>query len=222
MTIVTIFDMGRQAKSEFRSFKKRGVAPVIAHLLLIAIAVIGGTIIFTFSEGFFSSAQISGAPTIESLSIFGYDAREIQNLQMHDGNNMQATSSFPDGNVDSDERIAIYVTNHSVEKILLGEVKFGGFEYDYVNASVLGLGAYDTAIIGQLRITNYTVLTGTSGGAADGLLNEDAGEIKAGQTVTILLDLESDLRIGRSTQIKITTSNGNVFVGSVSVGQIRA
>lgn len=213
--------MGKQAKSEFRSFKKRGVAPVIAHLLLIAIAVIGGTIIFTFSEGFFSSAQISGTPTIESLSIFGYDARTILNLQMHDGNNMQATSGFPDGNVDSDERIAIYVTNHSVEKILLGEVKLGGFEYDYVNASLLGLGAYDTTTIGQLRVTNYTVLTGTSGGTADGLLNEDAGEIKAGQTVTILLDLESDLRIGRSTQIKITTSNGNVFVGSISVGQIR-
>ncbi|HSG73925.1 MAG TPA: archaellin/type IV pilin N-terminal domain-containing protein [Nitrosopumilaceae archaeon] len=213
--------MGKHEKYEFKSFKKRGVAPVIAHLLLIAIAVIGGTIIFTFSEGFFSSAQISGSPTIESLTIFGYDARAVPNLQMHDGNNLIATSGAADPNIEADDRIAIYITNHSVEKILLGEVEFGGFEYSYVNVNnaLGGLGAYNTIVAGELRATNYTILTSTTGG--DQLLNEDAGEIKAGQTATLLLDLESDLRIGRSTQLKITTSNGNVFVGSISVGQLR-
>ena len=217
MSLVIHYHVNLQAQSRF---KKRGVAPVIAHLLLVAIAVIGGTIIFTFSEGFFSSAQISGSQMVESLTIHGFDARAVPNLQMHDGNNMQATSGFTP-NVNFDDRIAIYVTNNSVEKVVLGEVKFGGFEYSYVNAAALGLGAYDTTTVGQLRVTNYTVLTSTSGGTIDGLLNEDAGEIKAGQTVTILLDLESDLRVGRSTQLKMTTSNGNVFVGTISVGQQR-
>ena len=64
---------------------------------------------------------------------------------------------------------------------------------------------------------DYTVLTGTNGG--DQLLNQAAGEIEAGQTATIIFDLESDLRIGRSSQFKLETSNGNVFVGTVSVGQ---
>ena len=41
----------------------RAVAPVIATLLMVAIAVVGGTIIFVFSQGFFSSSQISGRPT---------------------------------------------------------------------------------------------------------------------------------------------------------------
>jgi archaeal type IV pilus assembly protein PilA len=196
----------------------KAVAPVIATLLMVAIAVVGGTIIFVFSQGFFSSSQISGTPQIEAVQILGYDARAVTNLQMHDGNPMVATSGGADPNVEAGDRIAIYLTNNSVQKIVLGEVNFGGFTYSYVNAAALGLGDYDAPPgVGQLRITNYTVLTGTNGG--DQLLAEGAGEIKAGQTATILLALESDLRIGRSSQFKLTTSNGNVFVGTISVGQ---
>ena len=67
----------------------------------------------------------------------------------------------------------------------------------------------------NIPLGNYTVLTGTP----DALLAQGAGEIAPGQTATIVLDLESDLRIGRGSQFKLTTSNGNVFVGTVSVGQ---
>ncbi|GFN40744.1 MAG: hypothetical protein YK1312THETA_50001, partial [Marine Group I thaumarchaeote] len=38
--------------------KHRAVAPVIATLLMVAIAVVGGTIIFVFSQGFFNQAQV--------------------------------------------------------------------------------------------------------------------------------------------------------------------
>ncbi len=196
----------------------KAVAPVIATLLMVAIAVVGGTIIFVFSQGFFSSSQISGTPQIESIQFTGYDARAATLLQVHDGNNMQTISNDGDATVEADERIAIYVTNNSVQKIVLGEISFVGFEYSYENVAA-GLGAWNTAVAGELRQTNYTVLTGTAGGTADVLLNEGAGEIKAGQTATIILDLESDLRIGRSSQFKLVTSNGNVFVGTISVGQ---
>jgi len=196
----------------------KAVAPVIATLLMVAIAVVGGTIIFVFAQGFFSSSQISGTPQIELVQILGYDARAVTNLQMHDGNDMIATAGGIDPNVEAGDRVAIYITNNSVQTIVLGEIAFGGFEYSYVNAATLGLGDYDAVLVlGNLRTTNYTVLTGTNGG--DQLLAEGAGEIRAGQTATILLNLESDLRIGRSSQFKLTTSNGNVFVSTVSVGQ---
>ena len=196
----------------------KAVAPVIATLLMVAIAVVGGTIIFVFSQGFFSSSQISGTPQIELIQILGYDARAVEFLQMHDGNDMTAKAGGADPNVEAGDRVAIYITNNSVQTIVLGEIAFGGFEYSYVNAATLGLGDYDLPpAVGQLRTTNYTVLTGTNGG--DQLLAEGAGEIRAGQTATILLNLESDLRIGRSSQFKLTTSNGNVFVSTVSVGQ---
>ena len=39
--------------------KRKAVAPVIATLLLVAIAVVGGSILFIVSQGFFSSEQIN-------------------------------------------------------------------------------------------------------------------------------------------------------------------
>ena len=196
----------------------KAVAPVIATLLMVAIAVVGGTIIFVFAQGFFSSSQISGTPQIELVQILGYDARAVTNLQMHDGNPMIASSSDGDPNVQSDERVAIYITNNSVQKIVLGEIAFGGYIYQYKNVATNGLGDWDELDTGPgLNLGNYTILSGTNGG--DQLLAEGAGEIRAGQTATIILDLESDLRIGRSSQFKLTTSNGNVFVSTVSVGQ---
>jgi len=196
----------------------KAVAPVIATLLMVAIAVVGGTIIFVFSQGFFSSSQISGTPQIEAIKIEGYDARAVPFLTVHNGNDMVATSgNTPDSNVDAGERIAVYVTNNSVQKVVLGEIWLSGFQYTYKNVAA-GIGNYDTVAPLELLDTEYTVLTGADG-AADTLLDAFAGELEAGQTVTIIFDLESDLRIGRSSQFKMTTSNGNVFVGTVSVGQ---
>jgi len=151
-------------------------------------------------------SQISDTTQIEEVQIIGYDARAVTNLQMHDGSNMIEKSSDLDSVIESGERVAIYVTNNSEQKIVLGEVSFGGFAYCYVNVNESGLGEFDTITEGQLLSGDYTVLTGTN-------------EIKAGQTVTILLDLESDLRIGRAIQFEITTLNGNEFVGKISVGR---
>jgi archaeal type IV pilus assembly protein PilA len=199
-------------QKELRTSHK-AVAPIIATLLMVAIAVVGGTIIFVFAQGFFSSSQISGTPQIEAIKILGYDARAVTALKAHDGNLMLAGSAGDgDPNKQQGERIAIYVTNDSVQKIVLGEVSFGGYIYQYVDASGTGLGAYTDPNIPQ---GNYTLLTKTP----DTLLNSGAGELAPGQTATIVLDLDSDLRVGRSSQFKVTTSNGNVFVGTVSVGQ---
>ena len=201
-----------QKQKELRTSHK-AVAPIIATLLLVAIAVVGGTIIFVFAQGFFSSSQISGTPQIESIKVLGYDARSVTALQAHDGQLMLAGSAGNnDANKDQGERVAIYLTNDSVQKIVLGEISFGGYIYQYVDASVGGLGAYNGATIPQ---GNYTVLTKTP----DTLLSSGAGELAPGQTATVVLDLDSDLKVGRSSQFKVKTSNGNVFVGTVSVGQ---
>ena len=204
-----------QTKLGFKRSKHshRAVDPVIATLLLVAIAVVGGTIIFVFAQGFFSSSQISGTPQIESIKVLGYDARSVTALQAHDGQLMLAGSAGDNDAIkEQGERVAIYLTNDSVQKIVLGEISFGGYIYQYVDASVGGLGAYNGATIPQ---GNYTVLTKTP----DTLLSSGAGELAPGQTATVVLDLDSDLKVGRSSQFKVKTSNGNVFVGTVSVGQ---
>jgi len=181
---------------------------------LMAIAVVGGTIIFTFSGGFVSSAQIGGFIPVEALTVDGYDARTITTLQAHNGNNMLTDSG---GNSNSfkeaDERIAIYLRSDSTNTIAISELSFAGTEYEYVQASSGTLGTYFS---GDVPIGNYTILTNT---VPDSLLQSESPLIQPGQTVTIVLDLESDIKVGRSAQINVRTTNGNVFVGTVNVGQ---
>ena len=120
---------------------RRAVAPVIATLLLVAIAVVGGSIIFVFSQGFFSSAQISGSPQIESVEITGYDASDVLTLQIHDGLCTAdcTTTSLFDGNVTNGlvtgERVAVYLQNQSAQKVTLTEVRFAGTVYTYDNSN---------------------------------------------------------------------------------------
>ena len=194
----------------------RAVAPVIATLLMVAIAVVGGTIIFVFSQGFFSSSQISGTPTIEAVKILGYDARAVTDLQADDGNNMASTNNSAgdgDPDVEADERVAVYLTNDSVQKIVIAELSFGGTIYNYTTIPGNSLSDWDDGT--DFIAGEYAILTGTP----STILSEGAGEILAGETVTVVIDLDSDLRVGRGTQFKLTTTNGGTFVSTVNVGQ---
>ena len=66
-------------------FRRRAVAPIIATLLLVAIAVVGGSMIFVFAQEFFGDSQISGSPSVELVKITGYDARDVSQVKAHDG-----------------------------------------------------------------------------------------------------------------------------------------
>jgi FlaG/FlaF family flagellin (archaellin) len=194
----------------------RAVAPIIATLLLVAIAVVGGTIIFVFAQGFFSSAQISGTPTVEAVKILGYDARAIVDLTADNGNPMTvAGGSGGDGDalVETGERVAVYLTNDSVQKIVIAELSFGGTIYTYTTVGAGVLTDYQDGV--EFLQGEYAILTNTP----TSMLTEGAGEIQPGETVTILIDLDSDLRVGRGTQFKVTTTNGAAFVSTVNVGQ---
>ena len=64
--------------------ERRGVAPIIVTLLMVAIAVVGGILIFVFAQGFFSSSQVEG-PAIESVTMIGYDTRDVAAVENHAG-----------------------------------------------------------------------------------------------------------------------------------------
>ena len=216
-------------QSKYKLTSRRAVAPVIATLLLVAIAVVGGSIVFVFSQGFFSSAQISGAPQIESLRIAGYDATDGDILQIHDGIGMGVAQgdTITDGLLAGD-RIAIYLQNNSVQKVTLGEIRFAGTVYNYVSsasgfvdvwdpaaASVTGVLAGSTAGYMISTDSNGTILVPTAATA----LAASSAEIQPGQQVTIILQLDENVKVGRDAQFKLTTANGAVFVGTVIAGQ---
>ena len=208
--------MTNTRSQEKRTRKHRAVAPVIATLLMVAIAVVGGSIIFVFAQGFFSSAQVSGTPTIELIKIVGYDARDVTTLQTHDGGPMLLAASGGDTDSTSEkhERIAIHLKNDSVQKMLIAELRFGGTVYTYANTAALDAQGALSSLPGG----TYDIWL-TEDGIIDVMLTEGAAELQPGQTATVVLALDTDFKTGRDTQFKLTTTNGAVFVGTVVIGQ---
>jgi len=188
--------------------RHRAVSVIIGTLLLVAIAVVGGTIIFVFTQGFFNQAQISGTPTIELVKILGYDARDVANLNAHDGLTMSVVSSDPNTpGKNVGERIIVYVKNDSVQQILFSEVRLGGDVYQYNTVDPIPVFTPGTG-------GNYGILNNSTHMTAS-----PVGIDPAGKTVGIIFDLNDNFPVGRDTQIKLTTTNGAVFVGTVVIGQ---
>ncbi len=190
---------------------RRAVAPIIATLLMVAIAVVGGTIIFVFAQGFFSSSQISGTPTIEAIKVLGYDGRDATALQAHDGNLMVAGSGgAQDGAKQADERVAVYLKNDSVQKVSIAELRFAGTVYNFTSATTLDVYTGASPDQGEYSILRDTPST---------LLTASAGEMQPGEIVTIVIDLDENIKIGRDSQFKVTTTIGDVLVHTVNIGQ---
>ena len=204
---------------------RRAVAPVIATLLLVAIAVVGGSIIFVFSQGFFSSAQVSGSPQIESIKILGYDATDGPSVQFHDGYET-LDASLISGGAGSDgllagEYIAVYLKNDSVNKVTFSEIRLAGDIYTYVDEAGAALSPFATGLIGTpIDEFSYTIVrTGDTGLLIGETIDSSSPELEPGQQATMVIELENDVKSGRDMQYKLTTTAGAVFVGTINSGQ---
>ncbi len=207
---------------------RRAVAPVIATLLLVAIAVVGGSIIFVFSQGFFSSAQVSGAPQIESVEIVGYDASDVIVLTLHDGIFSDGTGltvltwdgePLPGGEgIIQGERVAVYLQNQSAQRVTLLEVSLAGIPYTFLVAATPNLAAAPLTVASQGLYQIVQKGDDQTPGPAE-LLQGDVPVMQAGEEVTILLTLDATMSSGRDAQFKIETSTGAIFVGTIIAGQ---
>ncbi|MEO9309241.1 MAG: archaellin/type IV pilin N-terminal domain-containing protein [Nitrososphaera sp.] len=192
---------------------RRGVAPVIATLLLVAIAVVGGAIVFAYSQNFFSSSQVGGRPTIEAVKILGYDGRDVSQLQDHNGVLLaDGSGGTPDSQKLAGEKVLVYIKNDSVQPITVSELRFGGSVYNYVTTTPASVSAIPP---GQ-----YAIVSAGAGGQGTELISTSpVAEIKPGQTTSFGLSLSESMKLGRDVQFKLTTNNGAVFVGTVVIGQ---
>lgn len=199
----------------------RGVAPIIATLLLVAISTVGGSMVFAYSQDTFSTAQISGSPNVELIKIIGFDARDVDKLKLHDGNEILAKNccGIADGKKNYDERIAIYIQNNSIQPVSLSELRIAGAVYFFTPSSKIGeynkIGNGHKPYPGEYIIVNDHI-----GGKNYETVQGVSPEIQPGKVVTILLDLGGNMSMFNDSQIKITTTNGNVFVSNLEIGQI--
>jgi hypothetical protein len=203
-----------------KSIAHRGVAPVIASLLLVAVSSVGGSSVFMVSQDSFDNSQISGSNGIELIKIIGYDGRDVDKLNLHDGSEILANNccGISDGKKSFDERIAIYLQNNSVEPVIISELRFAGDVYSFTPSSKIG--EWDKIVPGHKPHPNeYIIVNGHKGGNSYYTVKESSPIIQSGEVVTILLDLGTNARMSHDSQIKITTLNGNVFVSNMMIGQ---
>jgi flagellin-like protein len=223
---MNLFNIIQHTKTGFskRSHKQRAVAPVIATLLLVAIAVVGGSMIFVFAQEFFGDSQISSSPSIEHIKIVGYDASDVTQVKAHDGIEIlpEDCCGVSNGIKNESERIAVYLQNNGVNQIFISEIRLSGEVYDFTTYTVIpppfGIGVWDHALT-KPQPGEYVILTGHDGTKDGDILKNPAATIQPGQTVTILIDLDQSFNTSRDTQFKLTTSTGAVFVSTIVIGQ---
>jgi len=195
---------------------RMAVSPVIGTLLLVAITVVGGSFVFISSQGTLDTSQFSGTIPIESISILGYDARDASQFKVHDGGNVLEAYSGGNGNgmCEQHERMSFYFKNESNKEIHLAELRFGGTVYTYANTDALDSFGIESGIPGG----TYDVWLSREG-VDDVMLTDDTAVIEPGDSATIVFALDKDYKIGRDTQLKLTTTNGNIFVATIVIGK---
>jgi len=198
---------------------RRGVSPIIATLLLVVIATVGGSTVFAFSQDAFSTSQISGYPNVELIKIFGYDTRDVEKLKLHDGNEIEAKNccGLADGKKNFDERIAIYIQNNSVQPVVISELRFAGDVYSFVPQTKIG--EWDKSGDGHKPHPNEYIIVNRHIEGKNYDIVQGVPVIQSGGVVTLLLDLGKNIGMLHDLQIKITTLQGNVFVSTMIIGQ---
>jgi len=188
---------------------------IIVTFSLVAITIMGGSIIFSASLETLDTSQISEAFSIESIMILGYDARDASQFKVHDGGNVLEAYSGGNENGISEqhERMSFYFWNKSNNELHLAELRFGGTIYTYANTTALDSFGGESVIPGG----TYDIWVSRQDGN-DVMLLDNTAVIKPGDSVTIVFALDKDYKLGRDTQLKLTTANGNIFVVSIVIG----
>ncbi len=191
------------------------IQPIILTLLLVAITIVGGSIVFFASLENLDTSEISEAFHTESITILGYDARDTSQFKVHDGGYvLEAYSGGNENGIpEQHERMSFYFWNKSNNEIHLAELRFGGTIYTYANTTALDSFGEESGIPGG----TYDIWISRQSGN-DVMLLDNTAVIKPGDSVTIVFALDKDYKLGRDTQLKLTTTNGNIFVGTIVIG----
>jgi len=208
-------------------YSQRAVAPIIATLLMVAISVVGGILIFVFAQGFFTDTNIQ-TPHIESLEIFGYDARDRAILRVHIFDPV-ATENAAGGSptistaptattigLRDDNAITLLVRNKGSGAVTIDVVKVFGVDYTW------GLTATATTLSTTTPTAATSATTRFFAISTDGLVTTTSPVIGPGQDATIIIRYDDatngPVKIGRPIPVVIITGNGAAFTKQVQNG----
>ena len=144
----------------------RAVAPVIATVLLVAVAVVGGTLIFGFTQGIFSEQQYNAPSALDLLVFNGYDARDNNDRKYHTGD-LDTTTAIGvadtgKGVFQQDDTVFIYMLNAGPNTLNILNVTLAGNQFTLDDGTakendVKFIRLWFTDILGNLKGFAITV-----------------------------------------------------------------
>ena len=189
---------------------RRAVAPIIATLILVAIAVVGGVMIFVFAQDFFGGESMSGPGNIDTISLGGYDLRNVNALPLtaHSGQDIPCLACVQAGdNLSSATDLgAIYIKNNGGADVTITKLVIAGTNYSLNPALPANIAS------GQFAVYNET-LDGTA------VVFDPNSTIAGGDGGTIVFGAGDTVANGRTIGVTITTATGQEFNFNVVVGQ---
>ena len=200
-----------------RKSTHKAVAPIIATLLMVAIAVVGGILIFVFTQGFFADEQVVG-PTIDELVIFGYDSRDQGPLTLHygftSGGNVNDDEN-PDQKLDDGDLVLIYGRNVGDSPLSIESITIFEQRHTFFNSDVGGSDCYSSLRgpgLGKVTPGTFGIQTSDS----SSFLCVASSVIEPNDEFTMILNYEDDgsgeVKVGKKLPIKVQTGNGQTFL----------
>jgi hypothetical protein len=207
--------------------KKGGISTIIATLLLVSIAVIAAIAVFVFFQDVSKRSQVE-QPKIESVEIFGYDARD-------DGTNgsIQCSSSTylashndacifnvsgPKNNKLSDgDAVLIYLRIRGQTVASIQKLVFHGIEYTFDSST--GQISYVGSVPGDGKFCFATTIPTSQTTSCTGSNTIEQGPY--GEVTLVIrydADTSGEINLGRSMVLQITTTEGSVFSSTIKNG----
>ena len=179
--------------------KRRAVAPIIATLLMIAIAVVGGVMIYVFTQGFFKGTSTT-TPSTDILTITGYDMKS-KPLRYFDGVAQAASLGVAGTCCATSDFISINVKNVGTQQLSISSVKVDGIGALYKSSA---LASGDTGKW-AFYTSNATSIT-------------TPPTLASGAEGTIIYGVPVAITAGKTVSISVVTSNGD-FSSQAIAGQ---
>ena len=180
----------------------KAVAPIIATLLMVAIAVVGGILIFVFTQGFFADEQVVG-PTVDNIRIFGYNTVDgVSTVDDYNGENFGACGAFSN-TLTLNDCFAIFIENLGDKPVAIQAVRVFGETYTPSSTS------------NACAATSGEFTMHTAPGATISILNPNT------QASLCIEYNGNDIKAGRTIPVQVETSNGQSSQINIINGAVR-
>ena len=201
---------------------RRAVAPIIATLLMIAIAVVGGVMIYVFTQGFFGNSNISTSPFMDAITMSGYDMREIiqtatTGVMTHEGRTLvtygDENNPLLSGAKSESEEGTVFIKNIGQKPYTITKLEVNGRQMIFDGTGPLTSGEYGIITVPDAATINA------------GTTLRQVQTILPGQEGTLVIsfdgsgDADDNVAVdGRTIPIRVTSASGSVYNFNVVIG----